>query len=173
MEAEMAGRWKAATAVAAFGAVGVAVIAVAANAGGSGISFTSASASGSLSQWKVAFAESGLAPGSKAQDQMTAESSATFMCSDAPSYDHLGNPHGAPQHFRYIVHLSALFTGTADRHGVLKRTNAAPASFSPGLCSDGSAPSPSSFALYHVRINDVTHGIHTRSLRATTQPAPR
>jgi hypothetical protein len=170
----MARRWKAATAAAALGAVGVAVIAMAANAGASRIGFTSGSASATFSQWIVSFVETGMPPGSRTDYEMKADFSVTFLCPDAPTYDRLGIPHGVPARFRYVLHLSARFSATADRNGVVKRSNAAPVGFTPPVCSfDGSTPTASTFALYHVRIDDLTHNVHTQSLRATTQPPPR
>ncbi len=152
-----------------------AVFALAASAASaaSGPSFTGASASGDVSNWRVTFTESGLAPGAKVAYSMGARIALTFNCSSYLGSDHLGIGHGAPQHFRIYSNLAHGFSANANSSGVVRRSVSVPEGISAPTCSDGSASSVSSYALYRVVVLDSTNRVSAHSLREHTQPRPR
>jgi hypothetical protein len=159
--------------VALMAVAGAGIVIVAPAGARSGPSFAAFSANGSAASWRVNFTESGLTPKSKISYQLTAQASATFNCANAPSHDKLGAPHGAPQHFRVRQALTSSFLATVNAKGIVKRSNIAAMSFSAPTCSDGAGSALSSYALYNVRINDLTSHVHAPSLRPYTTPRPR
>jgi hypothetical protein len=164
-------RRRIAVALVVAGAAGVVAVGLA--GARSGPAFTTYSASGDIATWRVSFTESGLTPKSHVNYLATAQTSATYNCTKPPYYDAHGGGHGAPPHFRVRKSLSASFTGTANSQGSVRRTNSGSQGLVPPTCPDGSLPVLSSYALYNVRLVDLTSHVNAPSMRDHTTPRPR